>query len=59
MIEVIPLKYGVTFKRVFSQPEIFKQFIPLISFNRSLPPLNAIPLRPMSWLRSKIKNHGP
>jgi predicted transposase/invertase (TIGR01784 family) len=27
MVEVIPLKYGVTFKRVFSQPEIFKQFI--------------------------------
>lgn len=27
MVEVIPLKYGVTFKRVFSQPEIFKQFV--------------------------------
>lgn len=27
MVEVIPLKYGVTFKRVFSQPDIFKQFV--------------------------------
>ena len=26
MIEVIPLKYGVTFKRVFSDPAIFSQF---------------------------------
>lgn len=26
MIEVIPLKYGVTFKRVFSRPDIFCQF---------------------------------
>jgi predicted transposase/invertase (TIGR01784 family) len=26
MIEVIPLKYGVTFKRVFSDPLIFSQF---------------------------------
>lgn len=26
MIEVIPLKFGVTFKRVFSQPDIFMQF---------------------------------
>lgn len=26
MVEVIPLKYGVTFKRVFSDPEIFSQF---------------------------------
>ena len=26
MIEVIPLKYGVTFKRVFSDPEVFSQF---------------------------------
>lgn len=27
MIEVILLKYGVTFKRVFSEPDIFKQFV--------------------------------
>ncbi len=27
MIEVIPLKYGVTFKRVFSKPEIFREFV--------------------------------
>jgi predicted transposase/invertase (TIGR01784 family) len=26
MIEVIPLKYGAMFKRVFSQPDIFNQF---------------------------------
>lgn len=26
MIEVIPLKYGVMFKRVFSQPNVFNQF---------------------------------
>ena len=26
MIEVIPLKYGTMFKRVFSQPDIFNQF---------------------------------
>jgi len=26
MIDVIPLKYGVTFKRVFSDPVIFSQF---------------------------------
>lgn len=26
MVEVIPLKFGVIFKRVFSQPEIFTQF---------------------------------
>lgn len=26
MVEVIPLKYGVTFKRVFSDPEIFSHF---------------------------------
>jgi hypothetical protein len=26
MIEVIPLKFGVTFKRVFSDPEISSQF---------------------------------
>jgi predicted transposase/invertase (TIGR01784 family) len=27
MVEVIPLKYGVTFKRIFSQPEVFCQFV--------------------------------
>ncbi|MDM8557305.1 hypothetical protein [Candidatus Parabeggiatoa sp. HSG14] len=26
MIEVIPLKYGSMFKRVFSQPNVFNQF---------------------------------
>ncbi|MCI5191119.1 MAG: hypothetical protein D3905_15300 [Candidatus Electrothrix sp. AS4_5] len=26
MIEVIPLKYGAAFKRVFSQPEVFTRF---------------------------------
>jgi hypothetical protein len=26
MIEVIPLKYGPMFKRVFSQPNVFNQF---------------------------------
>ena len=26
MIEVIPLKYGTAFKRVFSQPEVFTSF---------------------------------
>jgi len=26
VIEVIPLKYGVTFKRIFSDPEVFSQF---------------------------------
>jgi hypothetical protein len=26
MIEVIPLKYGPMFKRVFSQPTVFNQF---------------------------------
>lgn len=26
MIEVVPLKYGVTFKRVFSEPQVFNQF---------------------------------
>ena len=26
MIEVIPLKYGVTFKRIFGKPEVFRQF---------------------------------
>ena len=26
MVEVIPLKYGVMFKRVFSEPDIFNQF---------------------------------
>ncbi|GEM_PF-2043466 len=25
MIEVIPLKYGTMFKRVFNQPDIFNQ----------------------------------
>ena len=27
MIEVIPLKYGAIFKRAFSQPEVFTQFV--------------------------------
>ena len=27
MVEVIPLKYGVTFKRVFSEPEVFCAFV--------------------------------
>ena len=27
MVEVIPLKYGTTFKRVFSQPDVFRQFV--------------------------------
>lgn len=26
MVEVVPLKYGVTFKRVFSDPAIFSHF---------------------------------
>ncbi len=27
MVEVIPLKYGATFKRIFSQPDVFCQFV--------------------------------
>jgi len=27
MVEVIPLKYGTTFKRIFSQPDVFCQFV--------------------------------
>ena len=27
MIDVIPLKYGTMFKRAFSQPAIFRQFV--------------------------------
>ncbi len=27
MIEVIPLKYGTMFKRAFSQPDVFRQFV--------------------------------
>ena len=27
MVEVIPLKYGVIFKRVFSKPEFFRAFV--------------------------------
>jgi len=27
MVEVIPLKYGVTFKRIFSQSDVFRQFV--------------------------------
>ena len=26
MIDVIPMKYGAAFKRIFSQPEIFSRF---------------------------------